>query len=164
MKRQRSFDSEYHQRGVTVAISMVLLIMMTALGVTALKLTQSDELIAGNMQQEIVAFQGAETGLSMLWDGVESITTATTALVDDTVTYICSSGGDNCSESTSTRYKTKLETNRWYVGESNSAPSGYSLESGIVSHYFALESQATHAGKTSRIESGYYRVGPGSKK
>ena len=151
----------FHQRGVSLVISLVLLTMMTALGVTALRTTSLDERMAGNLQQETKSFQGAEIGIRTLWDGVEGITTAHEEGSDTTTAYICTDSTITCNDAAPVRAKVKIVTDSWYVGEGQSAPSGYSLERGFASHHFNMKSTASHAGKETSINSGFYRVGPG---
>ncbi|GJL83065.1 MAG: hypothetical protein DHS20C01_26990 [marine bacterium B5-7] len=166
MNLRRTSNHSHHrqfvdrQRGVSLAISLALLTMLTALGVTALRITSMDERMAGNMQQESIAFQAAETGLSMLWGGALSLTTEDSADDADTVTYLCDSSVSTCNDSVDKRKKIKVSTNSRYAGQGKSAPTGYSMDSGFARHYFALESHGQHIGKTTDVYAGFHRVGP----
>ncbi len=51
------------QRGVVLVISLVLLVVMTLLGLTAMQGTGLEERMAGNMRDRELAFQAAERGL-----------------------------------------------------------------------------------------------------
>ncbi len=51
------------QRGAVLVVGLVLLVAMTLIGVTAMKLTTLDERIAGNAQQRLGTFQAAESAL-----------------------------------------------------------------------------------------------------
>ena len=51
------------QRGIALVISMIMLLMMTLLGVSAMKTSQMEEKMAGNSRDVTIAFQAAETGL-----------------------------------------------------------------------------------------------------
>ncbi len=51
------------QRGIALVISMIMLLMMTLLGVSAMKTSQMEEKMAGNSRDVTLAFQAAETGL-----------------------------------------------------------------------------------------------------
>lgn len=51
------------QNGVVLIISMIMLLMMTLLGVTAMKTALMEEKMAGNSRDTSLAFQAAETGL-----------------------------------------------------------------------------------------------------
>ena len=51
------------QKGVVLIISMIMLLMMTLLGVTAMKTALMEEKMAGNSRDTSLAFQAAETGL-----------------------------------------------------------------------------------------------------
>lgn len=52
------------QRGATLITAMVLLLILTLLGVTALNTTTLEERMAANTQEQMRAFQAAESGLS----------------------------------------------------------------------------------------------------
>ncbi len=51
------------QQGAVLVVGLVLLVAMTLIGVTAMKLTTLDERIAGNAQQRLGTFQAAESVL-----------------------------------------------------------------------------------------------------
>ena len=151
------------QKGVSVAIAMIFLVMLTSLGFTALWLSSQDEKLVGLLQQEIIAFQGAETGQAILWNNNNSVSTTQTQGTGNSSTFnICATPSGECEDSTASRLRTSITINAWYVGESGSAPAGYSYDSGVSSHYFVQESISEHGAITTRIESGYYIVGPSS--
>ena len=52
-----------HSRGAALIVSMILLFVMTLIGVTAMRGTVLEERMAGGMQDENRAFQGAEAAL-----------------------------------------------------------------------------------------------------
>ena len=150
----------HQQRGVSLVVSLVLLTMMTALGVTALRTTSLDERMAGNLQQQIKAFQAAEIGISTLWKGVDGITTAAEENNNEVTTYVCTNTQIICNSSAPVRDKIEVVTDSWYIGEGQSAPPGYSLDGAFASHHFNMESKATHAGKSVTVNAGFYRIGP----
>ncbi len=52
-----------HQSGVVLVISLILLLVLTILGITAASVTQLEEKMAGNLRDMNLAFQSAETAL-----------------------------------------------------------------------------------------------------
>jgi Tfp pilus assembly protein PilX len=52
------------QRGAVLAISLILLVIMTIIGITALNTTKLEQRMSGNFQATARAFEAAETGLS----------------------------------------------------------------------------------------------------
>ena len=56
-------SSPKYQRGAVLAISLIMLLVLTLLGVTAMRTTVLEEKMAGNMNDRNVAFQAAETAL-----------------------------------------------------------------------------------------------------
>jgi type IV pilus assembly protein PilX len=57
------FGSPIRQRGITLVIALIFLLVLTLLGVTAMQSTVVEERIAGNTRDKDVAFQSAEAGL-----------------------------------------------------------------------------------------------------
>lgn len=56
------------QRGAVLAISLVVLVAMTLLGVATLSGTRLNEKITSNSQQKSIAFEVAESGIRAVWD------------------------------------------------------------------------------------------------
>ena len=52
------------QSGAVLIVAMVLLVVLTLLGVTAMNITSMQERIVANSQEQLHAFQAAEVGLS----------------------------------------------------------------------------------------------------
>ncbi len=53
------------QRGAVLAISLIILVVMTILGITAMQTTVVQEKMAGNLRDKDVAFRAAEAGLQV---------------------------------------------------------------------------------------------------
>jgi type IV pilus assembly protein PilX len=62
---QQSVTNRVHasERGAVLVISLLMLLVMTVLGLTAMQMTRMEERMAGNSRDVNVAFQGAEAGL-----------------------------------------------------------------------------------------------------
>lgn len=58
----------HRQRGAVLIVSLILLVVMTLLGVTAMNTTSLEEKMAANSQITTRAFHTAETGLSMAFN------------------------------------------------------------------------------------------------
>ena len=52
------------QSGAVLIVAMILLVVLTLLGVTAMNTTSLEERMASNTQEQVRAFQAAETALS----------------------------------------------------------------------------------------------------
>ena len=52
------------QSGAVLIVAMIILVILTLLGVTAMNTTSLQERIASNTQEQVHAFQAAETGLN----------------------------------------------------------------------------------------------------
>lgn len=51
------------QRGVVLAVALIMLVVITLLGVSAMQVTSLEERMAGNMRDRSLAFQAAEAAL-----------------------------------------------------------------------------------------------------
>jgi type IV pilus assembly protein PilX len=52
-----------HQSGAVLAISLIILLLLTLIGITAAQVTGLEEKMAGNLRDRNLAFQAAETAL-----------------------------------------------------------------------------------------------------
>lgn len=68
------------QRGVVLAISLIFLLLLTLIGVTAMQSTTLQERMAGNFRNRDLAFQAAEAGLRSAEDWIDGI--VSTAALD----------------------------------------------------------------------------------
>lgn len=84
------------QAGTVLIVAMILLVMLTLLGVTAMNTTSLEEKMASNNQEQVRAFQAAETGLSQAFNddnaydisGTYSVASAVFAGSDNQAGYI----------------------------------------------------------------------------
>ena len=63
------------QRGVTLIVSLILLVSLTMLGVTSIQRTTTDLAMAGNQRETGLMFQAAEVGLVSAEDFIEASNT-----------------------------------------------------------------------------------------
>ncbi len=63
--------SQHHQRGMVLAISLILLLLLTILAITASTSASLQERMASNAQESNVAFQASESALANLSTQVE---------------------------------------------------------------------------------------------
>jgi len=66
--KNKSIAVAQKQRGVALAVSLLLLVAMTIIGVSTLTGTRLNEQITGNAQQKAIAFEAAESAISSVWD------------------------------------------------------------------------------------------------
>jgi len=59
----RSYGVFAHQRGAVLIVSLLILLVMTIISVTALRTTSMDEKMASNTRQRQIAFNAAETAM-----------------------------------------------------------------------------------------------------
>jgi type IV pilus assembly protein PilX len=60
------------QQGAALITSLVILLILTVLGISAMGTTSMEELMTGNLRDQIISFQAAESGLS---DGEREVDT-----------------------------------------------------------------------------------------
>jgi type IV pilus assembly protein PilX len=70
MKHRSQFRFPVRQRGAVLVVALLMLLVMTILGVTAMQMSRMEERMAGNSRDTNLAFQGAEAGLR---DGEERV-------------------------------------------------------------------------------------------
>ena len=60
---QTGYPTKQHQRGAVLAVSLVILLLMTLIGLSAMQSTSLEERMAGNTRDRNLAFQAAESGI-----------------------------------------------------------------------------------------------------
>lgn len=63
MKINSHANAQRRQRGAALVIALIMLLVMTVLGITAMQVTRMEERMAGNSRDVNLAFQGAEAGV-----------------------------------------------------------------------------------------------------
>ena len=138
----RSFPQA--QRGAALIVGLVLLLVMTLLGVAAMRTSTLQLVMAGNSQYSQLAFQAAESGIENEFNGGGLTTT-----LDRDVTYDLGDG-------------TEAETNIAYTTSTAVPAGGYSIGAGFQAHHFEIRAIGTAPrNATSTHRQGLYIVGPG---
>jgi type IV pilus assembly protein PilX len=70
MKHRSPLNFPSRQHGAVLVVALLMLLVMTVLGVTAMQMSRMEERMAGNSRDINLAFQGAEAGLR---DGEERL-------------------------------------------------------------------------------------------
>ncbi len=60
--------SKQQQQGVALAVSLVLLVALTLVGIVTLQGTRLNEKIASNSQQKAISFEAAESSIASTWN------------------------------------------------------------------------------------------------
>jgi type IV pilus assembly protein PilX len=63
MKTISRANAHRRQRGAALVVALIMLLVMTVLGITAMQVTRMEERMAGNSRDVNLAFQAAEAGL-----------------------------------------------------------------------------------------------------
>lgn len=70
---KRQFMSKHSQQGAVLIVGLVMLLLMTIVGLSAVKGSNLQELMVGNLRDRQLAFQAAEAGLRIGEDTVNDI-------------------------------------------------------------------------------------------
>lgn len=88
----------FHQRGAALAIALLMLVIITLLGVAAVRLTQVELKLAQNAESRLAAIQGAESMVSFVTNGTglpvnadENYTACVLPGVVSTANFTCAS-------------------------------------------------------------------------
>lgn len=75
--------NKHAQRGTALVMTLVFLVLLTMLGITAINTSTLEERMAGNTKDQNLSFQAAETALRAAETWVESTTAATQLAVNN---------------------------------------------------------------------------------
>ena len=89
--------SRASQSGAVLIVAMIILVILTLLGVTAMNTTSLQERIASNTQEQVHAFQAAETGLNQAFSDNLAYDISNTYTGGSTLTPIVAGSGDSAS-------------------------------------------------------------------
>ena len=64
MKTHPTYTTQFSQRGAALITALVILVVLTVLGISAMRTSSLEESIVGNLRDHDLAFQAAETGLT----------------------------------------------------------------------------------------------------
>jgi type IV pilus assembly protein PilX len=70
-----------HQRGATLVVAMLMLLVLTVLGLASMQVTRMEERMAGNSRDANLAFQGAEAGLREAEEGLRVLAARPTTCI-----------------------------------------------------------------------------------
>lgn len=162
------------QGGAALAVTMVMLVMLIILGISAIRTSSLQERMAGGSERLATTFQGAETGLTVAIEDVtgdnDLLTVASTKSNPVILDYkivdgkVCEVSDSAClSGVTETpANKTKLDMSVWYVNRSEKPPPGYSLDnnSQLTNYNFLARSIGRHGSSRSEHYQGISKLGP----
>lgn len=123
----------HYQRGAVLIVSMLILLVMTIIGVTAMQSTTLEEKMAGNMRERNTAFQSAESALREGEQEVENLFSIG-AFTSDCSTYKHVAKTDlSCTPAFN-----EYDATTW-SGSRSKAYTGASLGSGVPNPRFFIQ-------------------------
>jgi Tfp pilus assembly protein PilX len=132
------------QRGAVLAVSLVMLVVLTLLGVSVMNITQLEERMASNNQEVAQAFQIAETGLSQGYADDDAWNPATSA-AQPSITIT------NANRTDQTSYAVE------YIA-TTSPPTGYDVTQFQRVHFDFRSTATTQSGFSAQLHGGGSQV------
>lgn len=134
------------ERGAVLATSLIFLVTLTLLGLTAMQTTSLEQKMSGNMQELHQAFHGAESGIAAALSNAGSQLLDTSGTISYDVNDIPG---------------LTIQTETAFKAQGEQPPAGYSLSGQFTSYYFRIDSEAEAGGASkSTHQQGFYIVGP----
>lgn len=142
------FKTTKHQKGVVLVTALIVLVLLTIIGVTAMNTSTLEERMAYNMQQDLIAFHGAESGFNLTFKEVNTIKFDPDPVVLDPITI----GETTVNITTAYREITAKPPLK-----KNAKP----YSSKYQSAHFDIISAATAKKSHSTVRAGMYQILPG---
>ncbi len=137
------------QSGTVLIVAMILLVVLTLLGVTAMNTTSLEEKMASNAQEQVHAFQAAETGLSQAFNDNAAYDIAGTCGVGDVTST------DFAGSSNDLTYCTN------FMGFSPPPPGSlYSATSFQAAHFNFRSTGTSGSSLSATLNGGAYQIAP----
>ena len=147
----QNLPSPQHQHGMALIMALVILLILTILGVTAMTTSSLEEKMSGNIQEQNKAFHVAESGISHVINGVLALMPNMAA---STISY-SPTGGNSGSASVTTTYVQMTTTGPQDVGSVDSTTL-------FVDHHFNFRSEGTTITNAKSVHNqGYKQRAPG---
>lgn len=124
----------FRQRGITLVVSLIFLLLLTILGVTAISTSTLQEKMSGNLRDQDVAFQAAESALRAGEDAINLLWVA------GRPSPISSTNCTNCAWNTGT---TDPSNDTWWnLWKNEYGGTGKQLTETIADPFFVIEHAA----------------------
>ena len=150
----RNFPASQLQRqgGMTLIVGLIMVLLMTLVGMAAIRGSNMQELMAGNMRDRNLAFQAAEAGLR---DGENLLTNATIPVFDGTTVGLYQAMDDssntgfwdtygwNAASSTTSMGLEYVTSQPRYVIEEVTSTSTLSADGGAIDFAATLKTEDT---------------------
>lgn len=136
------------QRGVALAVALVVLLILTILGVSALVSTALEGLMAGNAQEQNRALQAAETGIDV------AFTTADAFSINEKVTGNVPTIGTYYAKSTYTN------SFQGFTKPPRSQSGAYSATRFSAARFMTVSVGEANSGAKTTLTQGLYQITP----
>ena len=97
-----SFAGNRYERGTALIMSLVILMILTILGITAMSTASLEEKMSGNTQESTRAFEAAESGLNSALNTAGGLDLSTTYSLPKKLTQVDYGGGKSGSANVNT--------------------------------------------------------------
>ncbi len=142
------------QRGAVLIVSLIFLLLMTLIGVTAMQTTTLQERMAGNMRDQNLAFQAAEAALRQgeVWLATNQVTADAAGKLDlnDWMTAVTWSDVTQAPHGKLTLTDLADDAG-FYVEESRQVVHGITATSMTVENYYPVTARAVGGSTTTSV-------------
>ncbi len=156
----------FSQRGNALMVSLVFLVILTTLGLSAAGTGRLELMMAANTQFGNQAYQGAESGIDSVLRIPVNTLLSSTATTNTSYFFnpTTSAGGFINPATPATLFAEQADTTTTYEEVGSVPGGGYSMsvDDSIVAHHFSIDSRSqSQRGGRAGHEQGIYIVGPG---
>lgn len=147
------------QSGIALAVSIVFMLLLSLVGLSAVKNNTFEQRMSTNIQHMMHAFHYAESGIAKAVQNpllISSQYTKTSAL-KESLCEATGGGVTNCSDASGGN----AATESYYEGVGKKPPINYSLDAGFANHFFEVTSTGKSGQAISTHRQGLFIVGPG---
>ncbi len=145
----RRLQTRVAQRGAALITSMVILLILTVIGITALGTTSLEQKMSVNIQEANRAFEAAESGMAR----VMNTTNDPNKIVPNTFTFGPSGEGGTAQVQTQFRAWTKPPRGSVYSGACRGP---YKF---VANHFDTSSTGTAAAGASVTLSQGFYQIG-----
>jgi len=139
------------QAGAALFVSLIMLLVLTIIGVTAMRSSVLEEKMAANTMNYNATFHAAESAIENALDDTNSLVQA--ILTEDTVTVNLDIGDSSISSSADVTYMGSGIAYGFSLGQNSSAFSSYSFDA-------TGSASRTNNGANVSMSQGVRRIGP----
>jgi Tfp pilus assembly protein PilV len=153
-------DNRQRQRGIALVMGLILLVVITIIGIAAIRATTQQERMAANNQQQVLTFQTAEQAIRFMM--TNDLRTAPVPPAQSLLVNAMNNSGTLARTTPANSYGTTATATIAYGGSQIAPNSSLGGSNCCVAYQFSITSIATQAGSNAYDQhvQGVQRIGP----